>query len=76
MAQYHLRDHPSHDYTVALHTGHNSNDHEEITRVQKKWPTKVNNLTYSPREISVLFRLNWFHGSSKDDYIHCIMKFP
>ena len=62
MAQYHLRDRPSHDYMAALHKGHNSNVYEEITRVPKKWPRKVNNLTYSPHGISVLFRLNWFHG--------------
>ena len=47
----------------------------KLQELQKKWPRKVNNLTYSPHGISVLFRLNWFHGSSKDEYIHCFMTF-
>ena len=45
----------------------------KLQELQKKWPRKVNNLTYSPHGICVLFRLNWFHGSSKDEYIHCFM---
>ena len=48
----------------------------KLQELQKKWPRKVNNLTYSPHGISVLFRLNWFHGSLKDEYIHCFMTFP